>query len=836
MKKLHLLCNAHLDPAWLWELEEGAGEALSTFRIAANFCEQYDGFVFNHNEVILYEWIEQFDPKLYKRIQNLVKEGKWNIMGGWYLQPDCNLPSGESFLRQILHGRNYFKEKFDKQPTTAINFDSFGHTKGLVQILAKSGYDSYIFCRPDQNDCPLPSNDFIWEGYDGSSVMGHRAFNAYLSGKGKAHSKVGKWMEEYPDKEVGLVLWGIGNHGGGPSKIDLDNLTELQASWEEFDIVHSTPEEYFSELKRLENLPTYQNDLNPWAPGCYTSQILIKQKHRQLENEIYMVEKMCSSASLQGLIEYPKENINQAVKDLLTAQFHDILAGTSIKAVEDSSLRLMDHGLETLSREKLKAFFALTSGEDKPNEDELPIFVYNPHPYKIKTIIECEFQLPKSSKDKFTQPVIFKDGVQILSQVEQEESNLYIDWRKKVSFVAELDPSQMNRFDCTVNLLEEKPKPTLMKENDFIEFQTEELHIIINCRTGLIDKYAVNGIDYLKEASFLPIVVDDNEDSWGSQVKSFPSKVGKFKLMSPAQSAKMSGVQASTLAPVRVIEDGEVRSIIEVMFEYGNSTICQRFKLPKKGAEIEVELITHWLEKGKMLKLSVPTLFEEGKYFGQVAYGSDELEQNHREVVSQKWNCIVNESEQLAFSCINDGVYGSDVNNGEVRLSLLRSAGYSSLIGGDKNTVIPQDRFSNRLDQGERHFKFWFNASKLNERMEKVNHEALIHNEKPYALSYFPSGEGDKTNGLIELSDHSVELSVIKQAESTDDFIIRLFETTGESRKVTVSLPFLDVKETVKLKPYEIKTFLLDTKDECLIETDLLEKPIMAHANTVMED
>ena len=180
MKRLHLLCNAHLDPYWLWEWEEGAAEALSTFRTAADFCEKYDGFVFNHNEVILYRWVEEYEPALFTRIQRLVAEGKWHIMGGWYLQPDCNMPSGESFVRQVLAGRIYFQEKFGVAPTTAINFDPFGHTRGLVQILAKSGYDSYIHCRPDQNDCPLPDEaDYCWVGYDGSEVAAHRTLTWY---------------------------------------------------------------------------------------------------------------------------------------------------------------------------------------------------------------------------------------------------------------------------------------------------------------------------------------------------------------------------------------------------------------------------------------------------------------------------------------------------------------------------------------------------------------------------------------------------------------------------------------------------------------------------------
>ena len=149
---VHLICNAHLDPVWQWEWEEGVSEAISTFRTAADLCEEFGGFIFNHNEVVLYNWIEQYEPALFKRIQKLVKAGKWHIMGGWYLQPDCNMPSGEGLVRQILVGRAYFQEKFGIRPTTAMNFDPFGHPRSLVQILVKSGFDSYIHCRPSRQE------------------------------------------------------------------------------------------------------------------------------------------------------------------------------------------------------------------------------------------------------------------------------------------------------------------------------------------------------------------------------------------------------------------------------------------------------------------------------------------------------------------------------------------------------------------------------------------------------------------------------------------------------------------------------------------------------------
>ena len=184
-KRIHMLCNAHIDPVWQWEWEEGAAETLSTFRIAADFCEEYDDFVFCHNEALLYRWIEEYDPELFSRIQKLVAVGKWNIIGGWHLQPDCNMPCGEAMVRQIFSGRQYFKEKFGVTPTVAFNADPFGHSRGLVQIMAKSGYEGYLFMRPWPEFQELPGSDFRWVGYDGSSVIGIRMEDGYSSPKGK---------------------------------------------------------------------------------------------------------------------------------------------------------------------------------------------------------------------------------------------------------------------------------------------------------------------------------------------------------------------------------------------------------------------------------------------------------------------------------------------------------------------------------------------------------------------------------------------------------------------------------------------------------------------------
>ena len=270
--KLYLICNAHLDPVWLWNWEEGLAEALSTFRTAARFCADFDGFVFCHNEAILYQWVEEHEPRLFAVIQQLVAARKWHIMGGWYLQPDCNLPSGESFVRQILVGKRYFREKFHIEPTIAVNLDPFGHTRGLVQILRKSGYRGYLFCRPDQSQLPLNSPDFVWVGYDQSEILCHRPPDHYNSVAGKMGARVQKWLDANADRPVGMLLWGIGNHGGGPSREDLTQIAGLMSENTNRTIMHATPEEYFDDLQSRSNrLDRVFAGLNPWGVGCYTS-------------------------------------------------------------------------------------------------------------------------------------------------------------------------------------------------------------------------------------------------------------------------------------------------------------------------------------------------------------------------------------------------------------------------------------------------------------------------------------------------------------------------------------------------------------------------------------
>jgi alpha-mannosidase len=386
----------------------------------------------------------------------------------------------------------------------------------------------------------------------------------------------------------------------------------------------------------------------------------------------------------------------------------------------------------------------------------------------------------------------------------------------------------MNRIDVGAEWLPEKPKPKLKVIDNNFYFKGKNLEVIINGETGLVDTYKINGKSILRSGAFCPIVIRDQDDAWGSQVQSFPEVVGKFKRMSKSRAQRYSGVKNRTIESVRVIEDGEARTVVEALMYYGDSSLCLTYKLPKQGTRMEVEVVVHWNEKAKMLKLAVPTVFEDSKYRGQVAYGCDSLPSDGREVVSQKWNAVVSERNGMALTCINDGTYGSDLTDNEMRLTLLRSPGYSALPGGNRKNTMAQDRFSDRIDQGERRFRFWFDGGPLTECLEHIDRKALALNEKPYSLTYFPSGDGEKVQPLVRLQDETIQITAIKQAEKTrpNSFVIRLFEPTGEARSTTMELPLLGMQQALKFTPFEIKTVCLDVEKRQLKEIPLMEMDI----------
>ncbi len=800
MKELHMICNAHLDPVWLWRRPEGIAEAVSTFRVAADLCDEFEDFVFNHNESVLYEWVEENEPELFKRIQQLVRDGKWKIMGGWYLQPDCTMLTGESFIRQIEVGRRYFDKKFGVRPTTAINFDPFGHTRGLVQILKKCGYDSYVFMRPSGYEWDA---DFIWKGFDGSEITGHKTQGGYNSARGKVLEKIDRALEwEYGDG-INLTLWGVGNHGGGPSKVDLQTIEDYKKQDHDFELIHSCMEDYFKKVDKSE-LKKISRSLVHCMVGCYTTMVRIKQANRRLENDLALCEKMLCVSS----VDYDKTELDKAEKALLFCQFHDVLPGTLIKGAEDDALRLLSYGEEIVDRYKVKAFLKLCEGQPKAKDGEIPVLVFNPHPYTVKENIEVEFQLADQNwNENETTVITVRDekGNYLPTQNEKESSSLNLDWRKKISFNAELKPMSINRFDCELvvkNISQREIRNCDETATHFV-FKNDRYEIKINKSTGLIDSYISDDKEYLIPGSGKILAYRDNEDPWGMETDGFYDCIGEFTLASDEEANRFNGYPDENLANVRVIENGDVRCKIQAVFKYCESFAVVTYTLPKQGdyADIKIKMLSN--NSNVLYKLAFNTVFCSPIFAGQTAFGKEGLLKEEKEVTYQKW-CGVFERGN-GFAVINNGTYGGSATDGRLNITLMRTPVYSAHPICDRK-LTDSDRNHDHIDMGEREFEY-----RITTDIRHLDKDAEIFNQRPFALSFFPSGSGDKKETVISVDNDDIILS--RLSDRSEKTVMRLFNSSQNDAVTDVVIG--DKKTTVSFTPFEVKTFTVNGSDLC---------------------
>ena len=360
---LHLIGNAHIDPVWLWPWSEGLAEVMATFRSALDRMDEFPEFTFTASSAAFYEWVEQVDPLLFAEIQRRVAQGRWRLAGGWWIEPDCNIPGGESFVRQALYGQRYFQSRFGQTARTGYCPDSFGHNGMLPQILKKSGLDFYVFMRPMPHEMALPGRVFWWQAPDGSRVLTCRLPIQY-----------GTWsegIEEHLRRCAGEIqppldelpcFYGVGNHGGGPTIANLNELLRLRAEPGLPELVFSSLEAFFENVAG-KSLPVVTGDLQHHASGCYAAHSGIKRWVRESENALLGAEKLSALAFWQAGLPYPQD-FECAWKGLLFNQFHDILAGTSLEMAYTAARSQLGESLSIAARARVYAMQAIAAQQN----------------------------------------------------------------------------------------------------------------------------------------------------------------------------------------------------------------------------------------------------------------------------------------------------------------------------------------------------------------------------------------------------------------------------------------------------------------------------------------
>jgi alpha-mannosidase len=827
-----LVCNAHLDPVWLWPWEDGMTETISTYRVAADFCERHPDFVFNHNESLLYEWVEEHDPELFARIQDLVRRGRWHIAGGAYLQYDPIGTSGESVIRQHLVGKGYFQEKFGVEPTTAYNFDSFGHPRGLIQILAGCGFDSYIFCRPNRTQCTLPVGAFRWRHASGVEVHARRSDDHYITqGTIRATMRDGDWPAYYREEGDFLFLWGIGNHGGGPSRDEYAQFAAMRKDFPDVDFIESTPEAFFQNTLKQHpaaTLPVQEGDLQRVHEGCYTSMLRVKQAHRRMENLMAATERLAAMAWWQGRREYPAADLLDAWKDILFSEFHDILPGSGIPAVEADCLARLGHCEEILRRHKARAMISLLRDETLAERNRTPIFVFNPHSWAVTQEVEIEYCLDRQFTPDQAIRALSSDGQAVVAQFEKAEHNLvdrnWGEWRRKAVFTTTVPPLSYRRFDADYTVL---PKDQIipwrtpaLPTRGALVIDVGTLRVTINRRTGLLDAVKVGGEILLQAGSARPLVFADKAHAWET-IPEWTEPLAAFRLATPAEAARIRG-STRVGPPISIIEDGPVRTIVEAIFVHEGSYVVQRYMVHKDRPVIHVDQDIFWNQHDQMLKLELRHPAGLDTVQTERCYSIDDQTATAASGRTHDAQHFLRIGGVLGV--IPYGTGGFSHRGGSLRLHLLRSPPYSGMDDVPADCDRAHDRYIVRQDQGRRTCRHTLVFGDLAATETAMARTAWEYNQPLIPFVYFPTKRMAATAGpapFVAVDADNVLLVASKQAERGTDLVLRFWEVAG--RETPYSFTVDGTRFLATIGAHRLQTFCLDRAGN-LLAADLLER------------
>ena len=389
---VHLIANAHLDPVWLWNWQAGVDEALATFRSAVDRCHEYPEFRYTRGEAWLYEWVEDLDPGLFAAVRELIDAGRWSIVGGQWTQPDANLPTAIGWRKQFELGQRYFQDRFGIRPTIGYNVDTFGHPATLPDLLTEFGYRGYVFHRPNESQVELPAQTFCWQGSGGNEVIGFRIAPAYVTRSDDLHGQIDLTLKA-TDPIFGqtMMFYGLGNHGGGPTKANIEWLLENRDAFEGVELRFSTVDDFFNEAETLRDcMPVVDYELQRTFPGCYSVMHDIKQVQHRGERLLEQAEELVHAFGTDEVSTAASmARIDEAWKDLAFTQFHDILAGTSVPSSEIST-RHMQGRASIVGEEEVVRASRRHARATLPGENVQRLVLLNGTDHDFDGPIECE--------------------------------------------------------------------------------------------------------------------------------------------------------------------------------------------------------------------------------------------------------------------------------------------------------------------------------------------------------------------------------------------------------------------------------------------------------------
>ena len=777
-KVLHIIGYSHIDAAWLWPWSDGADAVLDTFRSALNRINETPGFCYTHSSSAHYRWAERADPAMFAQIRQRVQEGRWEVAGGWPVEPDCNIPSTESFVRYSLYGKEYCRQALGVDVKIAMNPDSFGHAAGLPTILKSAGYGYYAFMRPQEHEMQLPLL-FWWEGPDGSRVLTLRIWKNYDPGN-EAPEMIRAASANLLTTGLNhaAIFLGVGDHGGAVTREQISKVLELKKDPSLPELRWSTLAGFFAEVEKspgFDKLPVVQSELQHHARGCYSAYGEGKFLNRRAERALGCAEAVSVAASAAIDHPYPQKEFADSWWKVNFTQFHDLMAGTALYSDYAQLRDSLGYACEVAQTSTVEALQAMAMQVDTSGVKENALFLFNPLPWRRRALAEVIV----SSDLKSAGPMYLaaKNGERIATQWRPSPS--MTNFFPRLSAVVELPPCGYKVFELSHG--EAAAADSYSSSSKFSE-----------SAFGISSFKAQDGTELLSSAVGL-VAIKDTSDTWAHGVASFREEIGR-----------------PTFDSASVVEDGPLTRITRHRAHWQNSTIVLNLRQVAGCDAIELHFIIDWREREQMLMLEVPTAFKQAKIFAKVPGAVIERRPNGEEEPYQDWAAVqgnIGDSE-YTVALINNSTYSYNCLDGLFRTVLIRSAPFAR----HNPNQVPRDDDNAWQDQGRQERTFWLLGGKgpytqfaLDRRAEEFQTPA------EHVMDSAHTGHLPWEMSFLEVTPQNVQVVALKRAERSDDgIVIRLQERSGTATNASLRSTALGLDQAVDLRPWELKTLIVN--------------------------
>lgn len=706
---VHMVGNAHLDPAWLWTWPAGMDEALNTCRTACDLLDAYPEFHVTRGEAWVYDRILAVHPVLFKRIAAHVKAGRWHPVNGWWVQPDCNLPSPVSFRKQAEIGGRFFREKLGVKVKVGYNVDSFGHAAMLPTFLREAGMESYVFSRPNEQQCALPANLFRWRSPSGAEVLAFRIPLTYCSQGTAALWSTVITAIDLANREVGhtMCFYGVGDHGGGPTRDQIEWILEHRHFQKDVELRFSHSQAFFDAVKRRARLlPVVSQELQRVFPGCYSVVHDIKREVRRAEGLLSQAEALAREAGAlneRGIAE----RLESAWKRVLFNEFHDVLAGSCVKSAYTMAF-------DELGRAKSEARDLIVELTRRSVVSLSPcprqrLVAFNPSPEPWNGLVEFE---PWLHVDGRPSSFVLTDGTgrSVTCQGVSHECAVPLGATDRSRMVFPVALAANGRCVWELHRVDRVPERASAVRVRGRSISNRTLRVA-GGRHG-VASLQVAGAEWLAGGGIRVGIFEDKSDTWGAGVAGF--------------AVKPTAVFAAQGA-WQVTESGPLRAVLTNRFKAEDATLLWQVFVDEDRRRLRMRLCLHWRGAGRVVKLIVPPAFSvrcrrDGVPGAVLERQLDGLEWPIRDSV-----VVAGRRECLAI--VSADTYGADVQpDGTIRLTLLRCPPHAYMEGfpltsGDTRPLT---------DQGEHEFEFSvmalpsYSASTILNEANRLNHPPWI--------------------------------------------------------------------------------------------------------------